>query len=150
MKHTEVGLKLVDLMPPQFAPGILYVSRKYRTASHLCCCGCGTRIVTPLRETGWKLSVDDGKASLWPSIGNSNHPCQSHYVISEGKVVWHEPMTPAHTAWTRARDDANRAAYFARKSQQGRTSIFASTNRVGQLLGKALAWTRALLSRWGS
>jgi hypothetical protein len=38
----------VEFIPKALEDGVLYISTKYRTASHRCCCGCGTKIVTPL------------------------------------------------------------------------------------------------------
>jgi hypothetical protein len=50
--------------------------------------------------------------SLDPSIGNFNLPCQSHYWIRDGKVVWARPWTQEQIAAGRAHDHASRQAYF--------------------------------------
>ena len=78
----------VELMPAELENGVLYISEKYRTASHLCCCGCGTRIVTPLKPTGWRLDRAGDRVSLNPSIGNWNDPCKAHYFIWDNRVTW--------------------------------------------------------------
>jgi hypothetical protein len=61
--------------------GVLYVSPGYATVTHLCCCGCGAEVVTPLSPTDWKLTFDGVAISLSPSVGNWSLPCRSHYFI---------------------------------------------------------------------
>ena len=80
--------KFVEYIPEVIEPGILYISKKYRTATHLCCCGCMHKVVTPLKVGFWTLTEKDGKVSLSPSIGNFNLPCKSHYFIWGNKVLW--------------------------------------------------------------
>lgn len=67
------------IIPARLEGGVLHISRKYKTMSHLCCCGCGNKVVTPLNPSGWKLTESSGSVSLDPSIGNLSFPCQSHY-----------------------------------------------------------------------
>jgi hypothetical protein len=104
----------VEFIPNSLEGGVLYVSYKYKTASHLCCCGCGNKIVTPLRETEFSLTEREGKVSLSPSIGNWNHPCQSHYWIRGNQVVWAEPMSKEEIRKGRAYDDALKDDYFGK------------------------------------
>jgi hypothetical protein len=103
----------VDYIPKTLDEGVLYISRKFRTASHLCCCGCGTKIVTPLRETEYRLLENHDMVSLYPSIGNWNHPCQSHYWIRNSAVLWSGQMTRAEIDFGRLHDDAQKEAYFS-------------------------------------
>jgi hypothetical protein len=102
----------VEFIPKSLEGGVLYISQKYKTASHLCCCGCSTKIVTPLRETEFSLTVRAELVSLSPSIGNWNHPCQSHYWIRDNQVVWAAPMSKDDVSKGRAHDDALKDAYF--------------------------------------
>jgi hypothetical protein len=102
----------VEFIPKTLESGVLYVSKKFRTASHLCCCGCGTKIVTPLRETEYSLTELGEHVSLSPSIGNWNHPCQSHYWIRDNQVVWAGPMSKTEIRRGRAHDDSLKDAYF--------------------------------------
>jgi hypothetical protein len=81
-------LREVEFMPEPLEPGVLYVSRKYEVAIHLCACGCALETVTPIGAGDWTLTVADGKATLSPSIGNWQFPCRSHYWICGGAVVW--------------------------------------------------------------
>ena len=105
--------RYVEFIPKELGEGVLYISKRFNTASHLCCCGCGTKIVTPLRETEYRLTAQGDRVSLDPSIGNWNHPCQSHYFIRNNSVVWAGRMTPAEIRLGRAHDDAQKEAYFA-------------------------------------
>jgi hypothetical protein len=106
----------VAFIPPVLEDGVLYISRRFGTASHRCCCGCGTKIVTPLRPTEYELIERGDRVSLEPSIGNWNHPCRSHYWIRDGRVVWSWPMSAAEIAAGRAHDDALKRDYFRKLS----------------------------------
>ncbi|RVD67411.1 hypothetical protein EN751_36940, partial [Mesorhizobium sp. M4A.F.Ca.ET.029.04.2.1] len=53
----------VDFIPDELEVGVIYISRRYSTASHLCCCGCGREVVTPLNPAKWRLVEKDGKVS---------------------------------------------------------------------------------------
>lgn len=114
MKVSALQPKYVDFIPKILDDGVLYVSRRFSTASHHCACGCGTKIVTPIRETDYRLIERAGLVSLAPSIGNWDHPCQSHYWIRDSKVVWAAAMSKEAISAGRVRDDAGREAYFAR------------------------------------
>ena len=45
----EIILKheFVEFIPGDLKEGTIYVSMRVWTASHLCCCGCGNKVVTP-------------------------------------------------------------------------------------------------------
>lgn len=112
MKRYAIVPEYVERFPPQLEEGVLYISEPFSMAAHLCCCGCGTKIVTSLKPAKWSLTKEGDRASLWPSIGNSNAPCKSHYVITNNCVEWAGVMTPELTAMARARDRADvRAEY---------------------------------------
>lgn len=85
----------VELVPDQLEDGKLYISEKYATAIHKCCCGCGEEVVTPLSPADWRIIRTGQAITLHPSIGNWSYPCQSHYIIRENRVVWAAKMTPA-------------------------------------------------------
>ena len=87
-KIVEVTPVFVDEIPSLLEQGKLYLSCRYRAAVHLCACGCGAKISTPLHPTGWQLWYDGETVSLSPSVGNWSEKCQSHYVISDNKILW--------------------------------------------------------------
>ena len=88
MRLEAISCQLVDLAPRQLQPGVLYGSQRYKVAVHLCACGCGEKVVTPLSPAEWQLRVHGGLASLHPSIGNWSLACRSHYWIRNGRIVW--------------------------------------------------------------
>ena len=100
----EIVLKheFVEFIPGELKEGTIYVSIRFGTASHLCCCGCGSKVVTPLRPTDWKLIFDGKTISLHPSIGNWSFECRSHYWIRNNRVQW-------ATQWSKDEVDAGRA-----------------------------------------
>jgi hypothetical protein len=87
MKQAALTHEFVDYMPDVPQEGTLYISIRFATAIHKCCCGCGNEVVTPLSPTDWKLIFDGDTVSLDPSIGNWSFPCQSHYWIRRNNVV---------------------------------------------------------------
>ncbi len=101
---VRIAPKFVDIIPEQLEEGILYVSRRYATASHLCCCGCGLEVVTPINPAKWRLVERADTVSLWPSIGNWSFPCQSHYYIERNGVRWAGSFSPKMIAAVKARD----------------------------------------------
>ncbi len=84
----RLHLKFVDTFSRQPEERTLYVSIPFATAMHLCCCGCGNEVVTPLSPTDWKMTFDGVSIWLHPSIGNWDFPCRSHYWIRENGVEW--------------------------------------------------------------
>ena len=93
MRIDRVSPELVELAPSVLQPGRLYISEKYRAAVHLCCCGCGEKVVTPLSPAEWQIELREGRATVRPSIGNWSMACQSHYWIRDNKVVWSGQMS---------------------------------------------------------
>jgi hypothetical protein len=65
---------------------MLYISLKNKVIFHKCPCGCGKEIYMPLGEDEWEL-IYNGKTTLYPSIGNYNLDCETHYYIVEDSVV---------------------------------------------------------------
>src|SRR5450631_507424 len=96
--------EFVDRIPKVLDDGVIYISQKYATAAHNCCCGCGTKIVTPLKPGRWRLETRDGAVSLYPSIGNWSAGCQSHYWIRANRIDWALAYTPEQIAANRASD----------------------------------------------
>ena len=84
----ELRPLFVEYFPDEFESGILYVSMQYAICGHLCACGCGEKVITPLSPTRWKLVYNGEDVTLYPSIGNYSFACQSHYFLTNGNVVW--------------------------------------------------------------
>jgi hypothetical protein len=120
MKLKTITVLHVEFMPKQLEPGILYVSEKYGAAAHLCACGCGEKIRTPLGSTEWAVSGAASRPSLWPSVGNWQKPCRSHYIIGNGKIVWCGNWTPEQIAAGRYSEEIRRRAYYDQMYAQQR------------------------------
>lgn len=113
MKCEWVRPECVEFIPSALEDGVLYISVEYATAVHLCCCGCRSKVVTPLSRADWALIFEGDVVSLRPSIGNWSFPCQSHYWISQNQVRWASEMTPAQIEAGRRRDRERTERYFA-------------------------------------
>lgn len=50
--------------------------------------------------------------TLWPSVGNWQYPCRSHYVINEGQVIWAAPWTEEEVLSGRRMEEERRHAYY--------------------------------------
>src|SRR5712691_897955 len=108
----KIELQRVHYMPKELRPGVLYVSEEFGTAAHLCACGCGAKIRTPLGPTEWALEETSNGPTLRPSIGNWQLPCQSHYCIYQGEVVWAAKWTTEQIAAGRYAEEKRRRAYY--------------------------------------
>jgi hypothetical protein len=110
----EILLKhqFVEFIPEELADRTLYISMRFATVSHLCACGCKTKVVTPLKPTDWKLTFDGKTITLNPSVGNWSFPCRSHYWIRNNVVEWAEDWSQARIDATRAHDRSAKERYF--------------------------------------
>lgn len=115
------SIKRVRSIPRELEPGVLYVSKEFGSAAHLCACGCGTKIRTPLGPTDWQLKTSRRGPTLYPSIGNWQERCQSHYIISNGEVIWMESWTPEQIAAGRRGEEHRSREYF---ESRARKSVF--------------------------
>lgn len=85
--------RFVEFVPKSIEPETLYVSVEHAVAVHLCACGCGEKVVTPLAPIHWKMTFDGRSISLHPSIGNHAFACKSHYWLTNGRVRWSYEMS---------------------------------------------------------
>jgi hypothetical protein len=110
----EIALKhqFVEFVPDNLERGTIYISIRFATASHLCCCGCGNKVVTPIRPTDWKLIFDGKTVSLDPSIGNWSFPCQSHYWIRGNRIKWAPKWSREQIERGRTHDSYAKEDYF--------------------------------------
>lgn len=92
MKVSTVVPSYVVSFPQDLEPGVLYVSTQFASAAHLCACGCGREVITPLSPAQWVVTFD-GSVSVRPSIGNWALPCRSHYMIDRGTIRWARTFT---------------------------------------------------------
>lgn len=112
MKETQYTPRFVEAMPEDLDSGQLYISIRFRTAAHLCACGCGTKVVTPIKPAKWALTYDGETVSLWPSIGRWQLPCKSHYIIRRNKVIWARAFSEAEMERVQRRDARDLHDYY--------------------------------------
>ena len=134
MRIESLRPEFVDSVPAQLEAGVLYVSQKYRTVIHLCCCGCGREVVTPLGPARWSMSVVGDRVTLSPSIGNWSYPCRSHYWIRSNRVEWAGQLSARKIAEVKRRD--------SRDHRQNYGSWKAGDAPATNALEKILAWVR--------
>jgi hypothetical protein len=103
MKTVMKNLKplFTSVIPDELDQDKLYISIDYNTAVHLCACGCGEEVVTPLQPSEWKLIYNGETVTLHPSIGNWSYKCRSHYWIRENQILWAEDWSDKKIKWAR-------------------------------------------------
>jgi len=114
MKLQAIRPSFVEFIPKDLEDGVLYISERYKVAVHKCASGCGEKVVTPLSPADWQVRRHDDLVSLYPSIGNWNFACRSHYWIRENRIVWAASMSNAEVAQVQARDRADKARHIDR------------------------------------
>src|ERR1700758_5357958 len=110
---TNLKHQFVEFIPENLAEDTLYISIRFATASHLCCCGCRNKVVTPFQPTGWKLIFDGKTVSLDPSIGNWDFSCRSHYWIKNNRVKWAEQWSAEKISAAKAYDRLEKDHYYS-------------------------------------
>jgi hypothetical protein len=128
---TTLKLLRVKTFPSQFEPGILYFSKEYEVAGHLCPCGCDNKIITPIETTEWSLSIRNGKPTLYPSLGNWELPCRSHYWIRKGKIERSYDWTDEEIEIGRKAEERERKKYYDRRKKK---------SKIKNLADRVLSW----------
>lgn len=103
--------KFVEFIPNDLEDGVIYISIEYKTAVHMCVCGCGHKVVTPITPTDWRITFNGRTISLYPSIGNWNFECQSHYWITHNRIE-HAPKWGTYRIEQGREDDRRRKDRF--------------------------------------
>ena len=114
MKRVRFRHEVVAAIPETLQANTLYVTTEGDVAGHLCACGCGREVITPLSPTDWSMTIDQLGASLSPSIGNWAFPCRSHYFIWDGVAVWARDMPDKVIEGGRRKDRARKQSYYER------------------------------------
>src|SRR6478672_9944757 len=112
MKYRRLEHRFVQHIPKLLEPGVLYISIEFATAAHKCCCGCEEQVITPLTPHDWNLTFDGETTSLWPSIGNWNYACRSHYIIKRNRVIEARLWSDDEIAAGRQKDKLAKAEFY--------------------------------------
>jgi 3'-phosphoadenosine 5'-phosphosulfate sulfotransferase (PAPS reductase)/FAD synthetase len=118
----NISHRFVKNIPDKIENNILYISMDYNISIHLCPCGCGSEIATPLSPNDWKIIYDGKTVSLYPSIGNWSLPCKSHYWITKDNIVWDRK-------WSEKEIRAFRANKKSQNSRWRWRKLFRFTNK---------------------
>ena len=140
--------EFAEFIPDELKERTLYISVIYCTAVHKCCCGCGREVVTPLSPTGWQLTFDGKTVSLYPSIGSWSLPCQSHYFITNNKVVWAQKWTKKQIQRGRAQEAEARERYNAYMQHPMDAAETSSASTLGRPKVKESLWQK--INKWFS
>jgi hypothetical protein len=141
----EIALKheFIEFIPDELEQGTVYVSIRFATASHLCPCGCGNKVVTPIRPTDWTLLFDGKTISLEPSIGNWSFPCQSHYYIRKNRVKWAPKWSRGQIERGRRHDSHAKQSYFeVGEIQAGADAVVLEATKPKR------SWWQLIKQRW--
>jgi len=117
VRRASIDHEFVEFVPSELEEGKLYISIPYATAVHLCACGCGTKVITPISPAEWRLLWDADTVSLSPSIGNWQFPCRSHYWIRRNRIIWSRPWSDLEIAEGRIHDAEELESYFASRGR---------------------------------
>ncbi|MDZ7970565.1 MAG: DUF6527 family protein [Nostoc sp. DedSLP03] len=104
--------EFVEYIPDNLNENTIYVSVKFATVAHKCCCGCENEVFTPLSPTDWKLIFNGKSISLDPSIGNWSFDCKSHYWIRHNNVIWAAQWSQEEIDTARTHDRSAKEKYF--------------------------------------
>lgn len=110
--------KFVEFIPEILEEGVLYISIDYCTAVHMCICGCGNEVVTPISPTDWELCFDGKTISLSPSIGNWSFECMSHYYITRNKIHIARRWEDWEIEEGRKEDAENKEVFFRKNKKR--------------------------------
>ncbi|WP_392469516.1 DUF6527 family protein [Sphingobacterium cellulitidis] len=113
--NSKIRLEQVVFIPNELDQGVLYVSDRYNVAVHLCACGCENKVTTPLGPAEWSFNNDDSGPTLYPSIGNWQIPCKSHYWIKDGEILWSYAWTEEQIERGRKNDQEKLEQYFKQR-----------------------------------
>ena len=127
-RQIHISHQFVEFIPERLDEGVLYISKRYGTAIHKCCCGCGEEVVTPLNPTDWSLRMDGNFVTLEPSIGNWSYACRSHYWIRRSKVIWAGQMSQHRIERGRAINSVKKQVYFKEINRKKTLSSKLSSN----------------------
>lgn len=108
----KIRLERVEYMPKVLEAGVLYYAEEFGAATHLCPCGCGHKVQTPVGPSDYSLRAENKGPTLVPSVGNWQRPCRSHYWVRNGEIVWAEPWSDEDITAGRAAEAARDRAYF--------------------------------------
>ncbi|MFK7060259.1 DUF6527 family protein [Flavobacterium oreochromis] len=114
---TSLIHKFVEFIPSELEEGTLYITVEYKTAVHLCVCGCGNKTITPITPNDWKLTYYGTSVSLSPSIGNWSFDCKSHYWIRQNEIIIASSWSSEKIDFGRKKDAKKKKRFFKKRKK---------------------------------
>lgn len=102
----------LQYLPRELEAGVLYYSEEFNVVGHLCPCGCGNKVITPIGSMNWSITIEGDKPTLYPSLGNWQLPCRSHYWIIKGQIEWSNNWTDEEIQEGWQAEETRRRKYF--------------------------------------
>ena len=115
MRTKRWELVWVEDMPWVLEEGKVYVSIVHTLTEHLCACGCGEEISLRISPSDWDITYDGETISIWPSIGNWQLPCRSHYFITENRTEEAGPWNETRIQEERQQDKRQKVRKLRKK-----------------------------------
>lgn len=122
--------KFVDAIPEKLDTGILYISMNRSLAIHLCICGCRNEVITPFSPTDWEFRFYGNSVSLYPSIGNWEFACRSHYWIRKNTIVQAGTMSTQQIRAGRQQDKLTKEEYYKNSVESEITTPVSETKKT--------------------
>ncbi|WP_366526387.1 DUF6527 family protein [Ferrimicrobium sp.] len=144
MRVNSIEPIFFDVIPAELQPAKLYISIEYGAVLHLCCCGCGRTVSTPLSPAQWRITYDGQSVSLHPSVESDGFACESHYVIQNNRVEWVERLPKQSAQSRRLADHRAVESYFEDRTsaKNGPTEISDTDKRSRR------SWLQRLKRFW--
>jgi hypothetical protein len=144
VKLDTIRPQFAEFIPRELDEGVLYISEEHNIAVHKCASGCGEKVVTPLSPAEWQLRKEGDLVSLYPSIGNWNYACRSHYWIRRNRIVWAGSLSEREIARLQARDRADKERYIEATNRR-KSEVARDVSEAGSA-GLRESWSARLLA----
>lgn len=148
MKTQVLAPEYVEQLPEVLREGVLYISKPFALTAHKCCCGCGEDVYNKLSPVKWSIEERHGTVSLYPSVGNWNYACRSHYWIRSNRVIDAGPMSARKVKAVQRRDRRDRDRYVAQLNADAEGGVRPSNGlwqRVRAIVATPLRRLKAFL-----
>lgn len=141
MKVRVLIPRYVPNLPEQLEEGIFYICEEFDATAHKCCCGCGEDVYNKLGAAKWRLIKEfGGTVSLYPSVGNWNYACRSHYWIESNHVIDAGPMSNLAIKAVQERDRRDRDRAIEQYNARTKHSLWWRMSAAVIRLFKKIRW----------
>ena len=136
----DSNISLFTTFQSNWSAIVLYISMDYATAAHSCCCGCGEQVVTPFTPHDWQMTFDGETISIWPSIGNWDYACHSHYVVRRSRVIEADPWSDEEIGAGRVKDREAKKRFYSMAADQVPAAMPQPADKLQRVLSRIKSW----------